>query len=147
MATEERFVDTGILVAATDTSRADHRASTALLTGGVALVTSVQVLREYLVVATRPRDVNGLGLPLAAALGNVGAFRTAVRLLPEDLAVLPTFLALLDAAPSAGKRIHDAWIVATALAHGVPAIVTSNTEDLEPWRDHVAVISPRDIDA
>ena len=58
------FVDTNVLLTATDESRPLHREATRLLTGeviqGLSLAASGQVLREYLVVATRPADVNGL---------------------------------------------------------------------------------------
>jgi len=63
---ERIFVDTNVLLAATDRSRHTHQESVQFLekgvTGEVRLFTCGQVLREYLVVATRPVDVNGLGI-------------------------------------------------------------------------------------
>ena len=41
-------------------------------------------MREYLAVATRPAERNGLGLKLADALANVRAFRGRTSLLAED---------------------------------------------------------------
>lgn len=54
-----------------------------------------QVIREYLVVATRPVIANGLGMLLGDALENVREFRKTIRLLPEERPVLPAFLRLL----------------------------------------------------
>ena len=54
------FVDTNVLLIATDESRSLHREALQLLAGSVtpdlSLAISGQVVREYLVVATRPVD-------------------------------------------------------------------------------------------
>jgi len=59
------LLDTNVLLTATTPALALHEAALEILNAGSdrgALVTSGQVLREYLVVATRPVEVNGLGL-------------------------------------------------------------------------------------
>ena len=60
------FVDTNVLLTATDESRPQHRDAGRLFgesgLHGLHLAASGQILREYLVVATRPPDTNGLGL-------------------------------------------------------------------------------------
>jgi predicted nucleic acid-binding protein len=69
------FLDTNILVAATDESRPLHAVARKLIThgrsAGLAGATSGQVIREYLVVATRPTSVNGPGMSTADALRNI----------------------------------------------------------------------------
>ena len=40
-----------------------------------------------------------------------------------------------------GKKIHDANIVATMLAYGIPAILTHNTNDFERFGDIIIVES------
>ena len=60
------FLDTNILLAACDEGRRKSAACKELLESGLSgeqsLFASGQVLREFLVVATRPVEVNGLGL-------------------------------------------------------------------------------------
>jgi hypothetical protein len=53
------------------------------------------VIREYLVVATRPTAANGLGLRVTDTIENVREFRRSMRLLAEEKPVLPTLLGLL----------------------------------------------------
>jgi len=80
------LLDTNVLLAATDVSRDSHALCTELFQlpvgTGVHLVTIGQILREYLVVATRPVEVNGLGLDTTDAVRNIRAFRTRTHLLP-----------------------------------------------------------------
>ena len=73
------LLDTSVLLAATDEGRAEHHDALTVLNdwaaGHTDLCTSGQILREYLTVATRPAEMNGLGLNLPDALGNVRAIR------------------------------------------------------------------------
>jgi predicted nucleic acid-binding protein len=87
------------------------------------------VLREYLVVATRPAAANGLGLSLTDALANVEQFEQVVELLPETLKTWDGLRSVLSRSPVTGVRLHDANIAACALAHGVDAILTANPAD------------------
>src|SRR5437870_2369996 len=112
------LVDTNVLIEATDERRAHRAEARALLQSGAPLVLAAQVIREYLSVATRPVEANGLGMSMSDALLNIREFRREIRLLPEERPILTTFLALLERIPCSGKRVHDAHLVATAIAHG-----------------------------
>ena len=129
------FLDTNVLLTATDRSRPDHLSARRLLSlarrGGFHLAVSGQVVREYLVVATRPTNANGLGLGVPDALRNVAQFRRRTVLLDENEAVSNRLTALIASCATAGKRIHDANIVATMLTHGIALLVTQNREDFE----------------
>lgn len=145
-AAERVLLDTNVLLAATDEGRPEHRAALALFQDwpaqGTALYTSGQVLREYLVVATRPRARNGLGMEVSDALANVAAFRGRLRFLPEDEKVFDRLAGLLDEAPCPGKPIHDAHVAATMLVHGVETIVTSNLADFARFGSHIRALPP-----
>jgi predicted nucleic acid-binding protein len=84
------LVDTNVLLSATAPLRPLHRAALTVLNDwpnqGMVLATTSQVLREYLVVETRPAEVNGLGLGVDDALSNVAAFRGRMRSPPSLLA-------------------------------------------------------------
>lgn len=136
-------LDTNVLLAATDEERSDHQDAVTSLNewpaSGVVLYTSGQILREYLVVATRPVDHNGLGMPQAAAVANVRALRGRLRLMAEHDKVADRLADLLDAVDCTGKQVHDANVVATMLVHGVDTVITSNVEDFARFGDHVRV--------
>jgi len=74
MADDAVLIDTNVLLSATTPARKLHRHALTVLADwpqqGIPLWVSGQALREYLVVATRPADVNGLGLAVEDALAN-----------------------------------------------------------------------------
>jgi predicted nucleic acid-binding protein len=138
------LVDTNVLLSATAPLRPLHHAALIVLNDwpnrGTLLATSGQILREYLVVATRPREVNGLGLGVEDALANVSAFRRRMRLLPENEETWDRLQALLARYGCQGKQIHDANLVATALASDVGKLVTGNARDFVRFSSDVEVI-------
>ena len=81
------MLDTNVLLAATDEGRAEHRDALMIMNewaaGGTTLCMSGQILREYLAVATRPVEHNGLGLKPADAVGNVRTIRERTAFLPR----------------------------------------------------------------
>jgi predicted nucleic acid-binding protein len=141
MAAEQILVDTNVLLEATDEQRKHHKAALDFVSNRPGLRLCAQVVREYLVVGTRPatRAANGLGLSMQQALENVSTFRERLRLVPEEKPLLPTLLQLLDAVPCKGKRIHDANLVACAVAHGIRRVATLNEGDFEGFVDYVTV--------
>lgn len=138
------MLDTNVLLAATDESRPEHRGALMVVNdwaaGHTDLCASGQVLREYLTVATRPADKNGLGLNLPDALGNVRAIRERITLLAEDSKVADRLLGLLADVACQGKQVHDANLIATMLVHGVGTVVTMNLEDFARFERHVSLI-------
>ena len=133
MVGEVVFVDTNVLLSATDESRAHHREAFRLIaesaTRGVHLAASGQILREYLVVATRPAEVNGLGLTVADATANLQQFLRFLHTYDETEAVASHLRDLGLTHGLRGKRFHDANIVATMAAHGIRTLVTENEDD------------------
>lgn len=142
---ERVFLDTNILLAATDESRRSHRAARALFTaarqGGWHPCVSGQILREYLVVATRAVQDNGLGLSAEAAASNASAFARRAVFCEEDEVVSLRLRLLVASGGRAGKRIHDANVAATLLAHGVSTLVTENAADFRGYPE-IRVIGP-----
>jgi predicted nucleic acid-binding protein len=133
------LLDTSVLVAAVDQARDQHAASRAVIES-CACVLTAQSVREFLVVATRPVAVNGLGLRPEHAIANIAAIRRLVRLLPEERPILTELLRLIAARAICGKRIHDAAIAATARVHGVTLICTLNPKDFAGLE--VEVVAP-----
>ena len=133
MVGEVVFVDTNVLLSATDESRSHHREACWLIAGsgsrGLHLAASGQILREYLVVATRPAEVNGLGLAVVDATANLYQFLRHLHTYDETEAVAKRLRDLGLSQGLRGKRFHDANIVATMAAHGIRTLVTENEDD------------------
>ena len=138
------MVDTNVLLAATDEGRAEHHDALTILNDWPARATTLcvsgQIFREYLAVATRPADRNGLGLTPSDALANVQAIRERTTLLAEDAKVANRLLGLLADVGAGGKQVHDANVVATMLAHGIAVIVTMNLDDFARFGQYVDLI-------
>jgi predicted nucleic acid-binding protein len=138
------LVDTNVLLSATSPPRSLHRAALAVLNDwpnqGMVLATSNQILREYLVVATRPIDANGLGLSIEDALFNVTALCGRMRLLMESESTWDRLRTLIEAYGCKGKQIHDANLVALALTSGVTKVVTANVGDFSRFSAELEVL-------
>ena len=145
------LVDTNVLLSATAPLRPLHHAALAVLNDwpnqGTVLTTSIQVLREYLAVATRPVEVNGLGLGTDDALTNVMAFRSRMRLLVDSEIAWDRLRTLIANYGCAGKQVHDANIVATALSFGITKLVTANVRDFSRFAADIEVTDLAEIDS
>lgn len=133
-------VDTNVLLAATDRSRDHHEAATRFLNEDVRrLAVTPQIVREYLAVASRPVAVNGLGLSGEAAVANVQELLEGMEVLTEGPATTTSLMDLVVTGPSVGKQVHDANVVAVALAHRAASIVTDNSRHFARFAHQVAV--------
>ena len=133
MVAEILFVDTNVLLTASDVLRPSHLEAQRIFSKasqqGFHLALSGQVLREYLAVATRPVEANGLGLTVPDAVANVERFLEFTNLFEETEEVALRLRELAKDLDVRGPRIHDANIVATMLAHRIPLLVTQNSSD------------------
>lgn len=131
------FLDTNILLSATDESRGTHKAALSVFRSAlekrIHCGVSGQVLREYLVVATRPKKDNGFGMGVREALSNVEKIRRRTVFLEETEAVSERFLRIISSFAIKGKKIHDANIVATIEAHSVTYLLTENPDDFKQY--------------
>lgn len=133
------FVDTNVLLTATDRDRGQHLTALSFLDGALKgehrLFFSGQVIREYLVVATRPLDVNGLGISSEKAIKNVHHFRRILQVLPEDDESTRHLIKMVQTYRLKGKRIHDAALIACMSRHGLCRLKTFNPSDFQPFAD------------
>jgi predicted nucleic acid-binding protein len=133
-------VDTNVLLAATDRSRESHIAATDFLSEDERrLAVSPQIVREYLAVSTRPVEANGLGLSGEDAVANVEQFLDEMELLVEGPGTTRRLLGLIRDGSAAGKQVHEANVVAVALAHQAAAIVADNTRHFARFAQLIAV--------
>ena len=139
MAGEVTLLDTSVLIARLHPARRGHEAARELLAAEGELLTTPQILRELVVAATRPVEVNGLGIDVSAAVRSVEALLERLTLTPEDARVSWRLRALLAEGRARGVKIHGANIVASALTHGADRIVSANVSDFERFADLIEI--------
>lgn len=132
------FIDTNVLIYANN-RESDlcelAREKINKLTGRVnSLVISDQIIREYLVIMTRPGFIEK---PVSnkSALEDVERMRKEFTLILPDLNSLNTLIELIGKYEIKGKRIHDAAIVSLMLTNGINDILTHNTDDFKSFRE------------
>ena len=137
------FIDTNILVYASDTNspwyRKANQALNNAISGGVLLVISPQVLREYLSVATRS-VTHEKTLPWDKINKNHLLLLRTFRVLPEDAATAQKLGELVQKYHISGKQVHDANIVATMLVHGIQFILTHNVGDFKRYKGCIKIV-------
>lgn len=143
MAVDRIFVDTNVLVYASLSRSALHNTALARLGAleeeGIELCVSRQVLREYLAVMSRSSLTQGT-IPAESLIEDVRGFESSMTVLDEVSEVTTRLLDILATIPVGGKQIHDANIVATMLAGGVPAVLTNNVADFLRYKELITVI-------
>lgn len=143
-AVEPVFVDTNNLIYAQQTLSPFHAQATATLQAlamaGHPLWISRQILREYLAAMSRAGALTGSVSP-ASLIADVQSFQAQFRMAEDGLAVTAHLLNLLGIIPCGGKQIHDANIVATMLAYGIPKLLTHNVADFKRFAGHIAILA------
>ena len=142
-AADRLLVDTNVLVYASLRSSPLHgyaiQALDTELQAEAELWVSRQVLREYLAVLTRPGTTT-LVSPRATAVADVTAFVKMFHIADDTSDVTTKLLALVQSVPMGGKQIHDANLVATMQAYGIPRLLTHNIVDFTRFGAAITVV-------
>lgn len=139
-------VDTNIFVGATQTfdpalRATSRRAVKSLYAQGEELLCFPQNLVEFWSAATRPANVNGLGLSAEQAARYVDRFQILVRLLQDSPAIFPAWRKLVLEHRISGIQVHDARIVAAMNVHQVSRLLTFDLHDFRRYA-HITVVNP-----
>jgi predicted nucleic acid-binding protein len=142
-AVERGFVDTNVLVYSVVPAAPLASAALARLTAwqaaGVERWISRQVMREYLAVLSRPQTFTK-PVPMPLLLDDLTRFESTFLVAEDGPAVTAQLRALLAATSCGGKQVHDANIVATMLAHGIPKLLTHNVADFNRFAACITVV-------
>lgn len=111
---------------------------------GTALYLGAQVLIEYWVVATRPLELNGLGLTPEEVLQDYADLGSTFVILPEPADVLARWQHLVTRYSVRGRQAHDARLVALMLSHGVTRVLTLNTADFIRYGE-IVCLAPANV--
>ena len=127
------LLDTNIVLRLGDNDHAMHADAMAAIDwldeNGHECVIVPQVLYEYWVVATRPRDNNGLGMTVAKADAAVSQCMAVFRLLLDERGIFSHWRDLVAGKDVKGKNAHDARLVAAMQRHGLTELLTFNKPD------------------
>lgn len=127
------FVDTNILLRLKDTDSPHcpiaKRVVGEIISRGDVLVASAQIMIEFWAVATRPKNLNGLGLTPQEAEASLRDAETMVTFLPEPGDVAKRWRALANLHAICGKQAHDTRLVALMEAHNLTDLLTFNVAD------------------
>ncbi len=111
--------------------------------GAERLRISRQVLREYLVVVTRPQTWS-TPLPMADALRDAERMSRRFEVLEDGPRVTSLLTDLCREVPVAGRQVHDANIAATMLAYGERRLLTLNERDFRRFGDRLELVPVRE---
>jgi len=124
------LVDTSVLARLANSADPGHaQASLAVVElhrRGEILHITAQNLVEFRNVATRAKELNGLGLTIAEAEAKASVFEASFPLLAENADIFPAWKVLVSAAGIIGKQVHDARLVAVCQVHSVTHLLTFN---------------------
>jgi predicted nucleic acid-binding protein len=145
MAADPAFVDTNVLVYASQRRSAFHPRSIACLDQARResrpLWISRQVMREYLVTVTRPQR-DQASLLIGEAVADIEKFQCDFNIAEDGPEVFAALLDLLVHVPVAGKQVHDANLVATMRAYGISRLLTFNDADFRCFANLVELAVP-----
>jgi predicted nucleic acid-binding protein len=103
-----------------------------------------QIFYEFWVVATRPAEQNGLGLPASEVLLELARAKALFVLLTDESQIFPEWELLVAAHQVIGKNGHDARLVAAMRVHGISRLLTFNSRDFQRYSG-IEILSPETI--
>lgn len=136
------FIDTNILIYANVATAPFHdqalNAIKAAHQAGRHLWISRQVIREFIAARTRPQT---FGQPSTAEqiIERVRYLEERFQVADDTSAVTSQLVKLMGDFQIGGKQVHDANIVATMLAYGVPSVLTHNTADFKRFNSVIEI--------
>jgi predicted nucleic acid-binding protein len=90
-------------------------------------------------VATRPADLNGLGLSHGEVLQEVSSIEKLLTLLPDIPAIYAAWKEIIRDHKVQGVRVYDARLVATMKVYAVESVLTFNAADFKRYSNITAL--------
>jgi len=142
------LVDTNVLLRLLQPHHSQYNLSVNALAGlrqqNADLCVARQNLVEFWVVATRPLDMNGLGMPPATAAGEIHGLHRLFRVLEGKPGTAAAWEKLVARHQISGKQAHDAHLVAVMEIHAVTDILTFNAAHFRRFAG-ITVIDPAQV--
>jgi len=144
------LVDTCVLIPAFHPQANEHaivrQALRLLIDAGETFIVTPQIIAEFWNVSTRPIANNGRGLATEQVRKMVNIICRVSRLEYETPSSFHRWRDIVDRYGVQGVAVHDARLVATMLAGGIPGILTRNEADFHRYKpDGIQVLTPQGI--
>lgn len=140
------LIDTSIIIRWVLTRDPQHHLTRAIILEmrrrGYAICITGQNITEFWSVATRPRNVNGLGMTPDQATSRVHLLLRTFVLLPEKADIFPHWFHLVSQYQVSGRQVHDTRLVAVMLAHGATHLLTFNDTDFTRFASLITPVNP-----
>ena len=131
------LVDTNILLQSAQPAHPFHLTTTnavfRLLDQSDSVFFCAQNIAEFLNVATRPRQANGLGMSTEEALKEVDKIESLFTLLPDVAGIYTELKNLVARHHVQGVKVYDARLVAVMIVYSVDSILTFNVADFKRY--------------
>jgi predicted nucleic acid-binding protein len=117
---------------------------------GEVLHLTPQVLIEFRNVATRSKNLNGLGLSLLEAEQQAAGFEVAFPLISDTPNIYPAWKSIVEGLGIIGKQVHDARLVAVCHVHSVTHLLKFNVAHfarMAGFGPGIAVVDPSNLTA
>src|SRR5664279_4676500 len=98
-----------------------------------------QNIAEFWNVATRPADLNGLGLLHEEVLQEVSSIERLLTLLPDIPAIYAAWKKIVTDKKVQGVKVYDARLVAVMNVYAVESVLTFNTADFKRYSNITAL--------
>jgi predicted nucleic acid-binding protein len=92
-----------------------------------------QNIAEFWNVATRPGDLNGLGLSNEEVLQEVSSIEKLLTMLPDVPAIYTVWKEIVRDHKVQGVKVYDARLVATMNVYAVESVLTFNAADFKRY--------------
>ena len=103
---------------------------------------AAQNLIEFWSVATRPAEINGLGLTVEKVKLEIERIEKMFRVLDDFASVYKRWKDLVTSHSVRGRQVHDARLVALMLEHKIGNILTFNVDDFARYPE-IGAMSPQ----
>lgn len=138
--TDRVLLDSNVLIAAIDSSRPGHLLARSLIESDPrALTVTGQNMREFLSTLTRQASVNGYGAEGDRAVADWAEITSTLEFVDETPGSRQLLTSFVSDGKAAGKRIHDANLVAVAVEHGAATLITANRRHFERFTEFIEV--------
>ena len=142
------LVDTNLMLRITEPAHVHHAVAAAAMKSlenlGHQAVIVPQVVYEFSAVATRPKDVNGLGLTPTETQATLRSLLSMFDLLRDERRIYEHWHGLVAKYYVKGKQVHDARLVAAMFRHGITHLLTFNASDFARYSE-ITVIDPNSV--
>lgn len=142
------LVDTNILARAAQLTHpmsiSSNQATKELAKRGDELICIPQICYEFWVVATRPAQANGLGMDTLLVASELVRLQHTMTFLNDPPTLFKEWITLVNQYAIAGKRAHDARLVAAMQLHQITHILTLNPQDFQSFAG-ITVLTPVDV--